>query len=131
MDIRITDIIKISGKDKKIKIRNFKTRLKISVDILLLISGLANIITGLLILFDIVAGPGRYSEKAISFAELSSRGIAKLIHNYTGIIIITLVFFHLLLNWKTILCYLKLLFKKSHNTGNLICENTDSDRERS
>jgi cytochrome b subunit of formate dehydrogenase len=103
-----------------------KIRLKIIVDLLLLITGLINIITGLLILLDIAAGPGRYSERIISITELSSKGIAKLIHNYTGIIIISLVFFHLLLNWRTILCYFRMLFKKSGKTGILTCESNDS-----
>lgn len=93
---------------------------------MLFIAGIINAITGLLILLGVVAGPGRYNERILSVTELSSKGIAKLIHNYTGIIIISLVFFHLLLNWKTILCYFRMLFKKSGKTGNLICENNDS-----
>jgi hypothetical protein len=89
-----------------------KTRLKFFVDILLFIAGLISMGTGLVLLFS-PSGPGTHAGlgEAASILDFSHRSILRLYHDWSSLIIIALVVFHLALNWRTILCYFKNMFK--------------------
>lgn len=87
----------------KIKIKS-----KIFVDILLLISGLFSAITGIVLLLSPSgAGMNRGLKTGELIFGLSSRGYVKILHNWSSIILVLLVVIHLILNWHTILCYIK------------------------
>ena len=102
-----------------------KIKLKIILDILLLLAGLMSAITGI-ILFISPSGPGTH--RGLDTTEfvfnLTGRILLKIFHNWSSIILIALVIFHLMLNWTTIVCYLKsisrVLKKQSSGQG---CEN--------
>ncbi len=85
-----------------------KIKTKIFVDILLLISGLLSTVTGIMLLLS-PSGQGMHrglnTEKLIF--EATGRGDLKLIHDWSSIMLIALVIIHLILNWSTILCYIK------------------------
>jgi len=99
----------------KIKIKS-----KIIVDILLLISGLFSAVTGIILLLS-PSGAGMH--RGLKTGELitgfTSRGYAKILHDWSSIILVALVVIHLILNWSTILCYIKSinrnLIKQSEN----------------
>jgi len=92
-------------------LKRIRIWLRVIVDILLLVAGLINVATGLMLFFGLAQGPGRSKEAALSILELSSKGLSRLIHNYSGIIIIALVIFHLMLNFNTFLCFFRSIRK--------------------
>ena len=98
-----------------------KIKLKIIVDILLLLAGLLSIITGIILLLS-PSGPGTHSrlKTAESMFDLTGRSSLKLLHNWGSIILVSLVIFHLILNWATIVCYIKNIFRTARNQS---CEN--------
>ena len=98
-----------------------KIKLKIIVDILLLLAGLLSIITGTMLLLS-PSGPGTHSglKTVGSIFDLTRRSSLKLLHNWGSIILVSLVIFHLILNWTTIICYIKSVFRAA---GNQSCKN--------
>jgi quinol-cytochrome oxidoreductase complex cytochrome b subunit len=98
-----------------------KIKTKIIVDILLLISGLLSTITGIILLLS-PSGPGTYRglKTAESILDLTSRSSLKLLHDWGSIILVLLVIIHIILNWSTITCYIKNMFRAVRNRS---CEN--------
>jgi len=91
------------------------------VDILLLLAGLLSAITGIILLLSL-SGPGtnRGLKTAESIFGLTGRSSLKLLHNWGSIILVSLVIFHLALNWTTIVCYIKNISRAARNQS---CEN--------
>jgi len=91
------------------------------VDILLLLAGLLSAITGIILLLS-PFGPGTHRglKTAESIFDLTGRSSLKLLHNWGSIILVSLVIFHLALNWATIVCYIKNMFRAARNQS---CEN--------
>ena len=92
-----------------------KIRLKIIVDILLFLSGLISMGTGLALLI-LPSGPGTQAVLRVSSSvfDLLTRSGLKLFHNWSSILIIAFIFFHLMLNWRMIICYFKNAFKPAN-----------------
>jgi len=89
-----------------------KIKLKIFVDILLLISGLFSAVTGIVLLLSPSgAGMHRGLKTGELISGLTSRGYIKILHDWSSIILILLIVFHLILNWSTILCYIKITYR--------------------
>jgi hypothetical protein len=90
-----------------------RIRLKIITDILLFLSGLVSMITGLALLI-LPSGPGNRGGIALSTSsilDLTARSGLKILHDWSSMILIALIIFHLILNWKVIVCYFKNSFK--------------------
>ncbi len=89
-----------------------KIRLKMVVDILLFLSGLICMGTGLTLLI-LPSGPGTQAaiKASSSIFDLFTRSGLKLFHNWSSILLIALIVFHLMLNWRMITCYFKNAFK--------------------
>jgi len=98
-----------------------KIKLKILVDILLFLSGMMSAITGV-VLFFMPSGPGTRAGQTAGpgIFDLTTRSSLRLLHDWSSILLIAMVVFHLLLNFSTIVCYLKLLFRAAKKNG---CEN--------
>jgi hypothetical protein len=90
-----------------------KIKIKIIVDILLFLSGLVSIVTGLFLLI-LPSGPGTRAGLASASSlllDVTTRSGLRLLHDWSSIIIISLIFFHLMLNWRIIICYVRNAFK--------------------
>jgi hypothetical protein len=90
-----------------------KIRLKLIVDILLFLAGLVCIITGITLLI-LPSGPGTkagLAQASSSTLDITTRSGLRLWHDWSSIIIIALILFHLMLNWRTIVCYVRNAFK--------------------
>jgi len=91
---------------------------KLGIDLAMITLFIFNVFTGLAIFFGLVAGPGRQYRGAGGFnlanlSDLSTRAWYRVIHDWSGIIIVVLLLVHLILNWKTLMCYLKNTFKSA------------------
>jgi hypothetical protein len=90
-----------------------KTKLKIITDISMFISGLVSAVTGLALLI-LPSGQGTRGGtvfSTFSILDFTTRSGLKMLRDWSSIILISLIFFHLILNWKIILCYFKNSFK--------------------
>ena len=90
-----------------------KIRLKVVVDILLFLSGLISMATGLTLLI-LPSGPGSRAglvSASSALLDLTTRGGLRLLHDWSSILIIALIFFHLVLNWRMIICYARNAFR--------------------
>ena len=85
-----------------------KIRLKMVVDILLFLSGLVCMGTGLTLLI-LPSGPGTQAaiKASSSVFDLFTRSGLKLFHNWSSILLIAFIVFHLMLNWRMITCYFR------------------------
>jgi hypothetical protein len=106
-----------------------KTKAKIGVDITMAVAFLFNIFTGLAIFFGIIAGGGSQyrggrGSGIQSIADLGTKSWYKLIHDWSGILIIILIAAHIILNWRTIMCYFRSIYKSGKIAkANQVCEN--------
>ena len=89
-----------------------KIRLKMVIDILLFLSGLISIGTGLALLI-LPSGPGTQAgiKASSSVFDLFTRSGLKLFHDWSSLLLIALILFHLILNWRMITCYFRTAFK--------------------
>jgi len=88
-----------------------KIKIKLVIDIFLIIAFFFNIFTALGLLFGF-AGRGSHlrggRETAITnIFDFGSRSSFRLIHDWSGILIIVLILAHLIINWETLVCYFK------------------------
>ena len=86
-----------------------KIRTKIIIDIMLFVSGLISMVTGLVLLM-LPSGPGTkagLSSVSSSIFDLSTRGGLRLLHDWSSLILIALILFHLMLNWRIAFRYMK------------------------
>jgi len=90
-----------------------KIKLKLVVDILLFLAGLVSIVTGITLLI-LPSGPGTragLAQASSSILDITSRSGLRLWHDWSSIFIIALILFHLILNWRIVLCYIRNAFK--------------------
>ncbi len=96
--------------------RSYKFKIKLGIDIAMITVFIFNVFTGLAMFFGFVAGGGRQYRgvegfNVASLANLSTGAWYRVIHDWSGIIIVVLALVHLALNWKTLLCYFRNTFK--------------------
>jgi cytochrome b subunit of formate dehydrogenase len=100
--------------------RRTKLKIKLGVDLVMIIAFLVNMFTGFAIFFGLVLGGGRQYSGVGGFnisniAELSTKAWYRFVHDWSGILMVILILIHLILNWNTLWCYLKNSFKKIRN----------------
>jgi len=106
-----------------------KTKAKIGVDITMAVAFLFNIFTGLAIFFGIIEGGGGQlrggrGSGIQNIAELGTKSWYRLIHDWSGILIIILIAVHIFLNWRTIICYFRSIYKSGKIAkAKQVCEN--------
>ncbi len=99
--------------------KKIKLKIKLGIDIAMILSFLINMFTGVAVFFGLVTNGGFRQNRGFNIfnmqdlANLGIKGYFKLIHNWSGIIIIILILIHLILNWDTFWCYLKNSFLKN------------------
>ena len=98
--------------------RNLKLKVKLGIDLAMITVFLFNVFTGLAMFFGLVTGGGRQYRGAEGFnvaslTDLSARAWYRVIHDWSGIVIVALIVIHLILNWKTLMCYLKNTLKSA------------------
>jgi len=115
--------------------KKIKLRIKLGIDLAMIILFLINMFTGFAIFFGLVVGGGRQYRGAEGFnvpsiANLSTKAWYVFIHEWSGILMIVLILIHLSLNWNTLWCYLRNTIKYTKNKGNekeqkeqISCEN--------
>jgi hypothetical protein len=96
--------------------RSLKLKVKLGIDLATITIFLFNVFTGFAMFLRIVTGGGRqYSGvegfNVASLANLSTGAWYRAIHDWSGIIVVVLMLTHLILNWKTLMCYLRNVFK--------------------
>ena len=96
--------------------RSLKLKVKLGIDLAMITVFLFNVFTGLAMFFRLVTGGGRqYSGiegfNVSSLASLSTGAWYRVIHDWSGIIMVVLMLTHLILNWKTLMCYLRNAFR--------------------
>jgi hypothetical protein len=92
-----------------------RVRIKLVMDMLLFLSGLVSVITGLLLLF-LPSGPGLGGGPAASIFDITSRTGLRLFHDWSSLLIIALLLFHLSFNWRILLGYIKNVYRSSFKT---------------
>lgn len=96
--------------------RSLKLKVKLGIDLAMVPVFLFNIFTGLAMFFGLVSGGGRQYRgvegfNVASLANLSTGAWYRVIHDWSGLILVALILVHFLLNWKTLMCYLRNAFK--------------------
>ncbi|MBN1298796.1 MAG: DUF4405 domain-containing protein [Actinobacteria bacterium] len=109
--------------------KRIKFKIKLGIDIAMLIAFLVNVFTGFAIFFGFVLGGGRQYGGVTGFDisninDLSARALYRFVHDWSGILFIILILVHLVLNWNTFWCYLRNTWK-NRNTQKVeeSCEN--------
>ncbi len=90
-----------------------KIKAKIIVDIMLFLSGLGSIVSGLILLI-LPSGPGTgagLTTASSSIFDLTTRGGLRFLHDWSSILLVAFILFHLALNWRIIICYVRNVFK--------------------
>lgn len=90
-----------------------KIKTKIIVDIMLFLSGFGSIVSGLILLI-LPSGPGTGAGLATassSIFDLTTRGGLRFLHDWSSILLVAFILFHLALNWRIIICYAKNVLK--------------------
>jgi len=96
--------------------KRIKLKIKLGIDIAMIVAFLFNMFTGFAMFFGLVLGGGRQYSGATGFnisnlAELSARAWYRFVHDWSGILFIILILVHLALNWNTFWCYLRNIWK--------------------
>lgn len=91
----------------EIQMDKWRLKAKLTIDIFLAAAFVFNIFTALILLFNTGGGGRGQSTGLVNLFDFSSRSSLRLIHDWTGLLIIALIIFHLMLNWRTIICYFK------------------------
>jgi len=97
----------------EIQMNKLRLKTKLTIDIFLAAAFLFNIVTALMLLFNTGGGGRGQSNVLVNLFDFSSRSSLRLIHNWTGLLIIALIIFHLILNWRVIICYFKNLLRSA------------------
>ena len=98
---------------------SLKIKLKLIVDIFLAIAMIGSSVTGIILLIS-PSGPGSRAGISDSLFDFASRSSLRLSHDWISILLIVLIVFHLMLNWKIILGYLRNIFRERRKIS---CEN--------
>lgn len=100
--------------------KRIKFKIKLTIDIAMITAFLVNMFTGFAMFFGLVLGGGRQYSGAAGFdvlniTDLSARALYRFVHDWSGILLILLILFHLTLNWNTFWCYLRNTWKNRNN----------------
>lgn len=87
-----------------------KTRVKLFVDILMFLDFLFLAVSGFVLWFALPRGSGKLGDSFIL-----EREDWLFMHDWTGAILVVLIFIHLILNWVCITSMMKSLFRKEDN----------------
>ena len=98
---------------------SLKIKLKLIVDIFLAIAIIGSSVTGIMLLIS-PSGSGSRAGIGDSLFDFTSRSSLRLFHDWISILLIVLIVFHLMLNWKIILGYIRNIFRERRKIG---CEN--------
>lgn len=98
---------------------SLKIKLKVIVDIFLAIAMMGSSVTGIILLL-IPSGPGTQAGISGSLFDFASRSSLKLFHDWTSILLIVLIVFHLMLSWKVIIGYIRSIIRTQRKRS---CEN--------
>ena len=98
---------------------SLKIKLKVIVDIFLAIAMIGSSVTGAVLLLS-PSGPGSRAGISGSLFDFASRSSLKLFHNWTSILVIALIVFHLMLNWRIIVSYGRSIIRAQRKRS---CEN--------
>ena len=89
---------------------------KLTVDIILIIAFIVNLVSGFIIMFGILIGRFQLNQSASSnqlqLLNFTAKNPSVILHIISGILFLSLTVYHLILNWKTFTCYFKVLIKK-------------------
>lgn len=93
-----------------------KRRKKLIIDIILLVVFIINIVIGFLIILGFL-GSGvqlrkEVGENQFQLLNFTIKNPSMLIHVVSGLLMISFLIYHLILNWKTFTGYFKVLLKK-------------------
>jgi hypothetical protein len=109
--------------------KRMKFKIKLGIDLTMILTFLVNMFTGFAMFFGLVLGGGRQYNGTAGFnvsslADLSTRAWYRLVHDWSGILLIVLILVHLILNWNTLWCYLRNTWKnRSGQKVQESCEN--------
>ena len=92
--------------------KRMKFKVKLGIDLAMILTFLVNMFTGFAMFFGLVLGGGRQYSGAAGFsisnlADLSTGAWYRLVHDWSGIVFVTLILIHLILSWNTLWCYLR------------------------
>ncbi|MCE5330052.1 DUF4405 domain-containing protein [bacterium] len=90
-----------------------KLKTKFIIDIFLAAAFMFNVVTALILLFNTGGGGNRQSTWLVNLFDFSSLSSVRLIHDWSGLLMVALIVFHLMLNWRIILCYFKNLSRST------------------
>jgi hypothetical protein len=109
--------------------KRIKFKVKLGIDLAMILTFLVNMFTGFAMFFGLVLGGGRQYNGAAGFsisslADLSARAWYRFVHDWAGILLVVLILVHLVLNWNTLWCYLRNTWKiRSIGKAQESCEN--------
>lgn len=89
---------------------------KLTVDIILIIAFIVNLVSGFIIMFGILTSRFQLNQGASSnqlqLLNFTAKNPSVILHIISGILFLALAFYHLILNWKTFTGYFKVLSRK-------------------
>lgn len=96
-----------------------KIRKKLTVDIILLIVFIVNLVTGFIIIYELLGSRFALSKDVgtnqFQLLNITARNPSMIVHTVSGLFMISFLIYHLTLNWKTFTGYFKVLLKKTYN----------------
>jgi len=93
-----------------------KIKKKFTVDIILIAVFIINIITGFIIMFEILGS--RFilnrgvSSNQLQLTNLTAQNPSMILHIISGVLFLSLFVYHLILNWRTFTGYFRVLLRK-------------------
>ena len=97
--------------------RTKKIRKKLTVDIILIIVFIVNLVTGFIIMFEILESRFQSSREVginqFQLLNFTARNPSIIIHVVSGLLMISFLIYHLALNWRTFTGYFKVVLKKT------------------
>ena len=97
--------------------RTKKIRKKLTVDIILIIVFIVNLVTGFTIMFEILESRFQSSREVginqFQLLNFTARNPSIIIHVVSGLLMISFLIYHLALNWRTFTGYFKVVLKKT------------------
>lgn len=92
-----------------------KIRKKLTVDIILIIVFTVNLVTGFIIMSELLVSRFQLSKEVgtnqIQLLNFTARNPSTIIHAVSGLLMISFLIYHLALNWKTFSSYFKVQLK--------------------
>lgn len=97
--------------------RTKKIREKLTADIILIIVFIINLVTGFIIMSELLVSRFQLSKEAganqLQLLNFTAGNPSMIIHSVSGLFMISFLIYHLALNWKTFTGYFKVMLKKT------------------